>query len=152
MQSGYHNLPSFDGVDQMNGRRYTATDVKFDTEARSISSELREAYLPEAKIKSYVREIGMSGGTVIIKENILLEERKNIDFHIMTSVEPKIIEDGKILLNKDRVLCYDTVLKAEVETFDPVGMETKSAWETEVLYRIHFTINTDICNVTFTIK
>ena len=152
MQSGYHNLPSFDGVDQMNGRRYTATDVKFDTEARSISSELREAYLPEAKIKSYVREIGMSDGTVIIKENILLEERKNIDFHIMTSVEPKIIEDGKILLNKDRVLCYDTVLKAEVETFDPVGMETKSAWETEVLYRIHFTINTDICNVTFTIK
>ena len=152
MQSGYHNLPSFDGVDQKNGAKYMATDVRFDPDARSIRTEIKEAYLPEAKIKTYVREVSLVDGAVVISENIALEEKKEIDFHMMASVKPEIVDDGKILLNMGRVLEYDTVLSAEIETFDPVGMDTQSAWGTEVLYRIHFKINADICNVKFTIK
>jgi hypothetical protein len=151
-QSGYHNLPSFDGVDQHNGEQYRATDVRFDEERCAIRTELKEAYPPEAKIASYVRETCLDGDTIVIKEDIKLEEKKEIDFHMMTSVKPEITADGVILLNKGRTLTYDTALKAEIETFDPVGMDTSESWGTDVLYRIHFRINTDICNLKFTIK
>ena len=152
MQSGYHSLPSFGGVDQKDGEKYRATDVVFDENARSIRMELKEAYLPEAKIKSYVREIMMKGGAVIISENIELEEKKEIDFHMMACVKPEIIEDGKILLAMGRTLTYDKALSAEIEAFDPVGMDTESAWGTKQLYRLHFRTNTDICNLIFTIE
>ena len=152
MQSGYHNLPSFDGVDQHNGERFTATSVCFDEKARSISSELKEAYLPEAKIKSYVRQVSMTDGTVVINESISLEEKKLINFHLMTATKPEIIENGKIALPLGRTLEYDTSLTAEIEEFDPVGMDTVHAWGTAVLYRIHFKTNTDNCNVTFIVK
>jgi hypothetical protein len=152
MQSGYHSLPSFGGVDQKDGQKYRATDVVFDENARSIRMELKEAYLPEAKIKSYVREIMMKEGAVIISENIELEEKNEIDFHMMACVKPEIIEDGKIQLSMGRTLTYDKSLSAEVEAFDPVGMDTESAWGTKQLYRLHFRINTDICNLIFTIE
>lgn len=152
MQSGYHNLPSFGGVDQKDGARYRATDVSFDESARSIRLELRDAYLPEAKIDSYVREMSLSGDEVLICENISLAEKKEIDFHMMTSVKPEIEKDGKILLNMGRVLEYDPSLTAEIEVFDPIGMDTKNSWGTEVLYRIHFKIYGDICKVKFVIK
>lgn len=152
MQSGYHNLPSFGGVDQKDGTQYKATDVSYNEKTHTLKAELREAYLPDAGIKSYTREISMQDGVVTLTENVNLSEAKEIDFHMMTCVKPEIKKNGTIALNMGRVLTYDTLLKAEVEEFDPVGMTTMHSWNTEKLYRIHFRIKTDKCNVTFTIK
>lgn len=152
MQSGYHNLPSFGGIDQKDGTRYMATDVCYDEKSNTLKTQLKEAYLPEAKIESYVREIGMSDGVITLSENIELGEAKEIDFHMMTCVKPEIEKDGVIGLNMGRKLKYDTALTAEIEEFDPIGMNTKHSWNSDKLYRIHFKINTNKCNVTFTIK
>jgi hypothetical protein len=151
MQSGYHNLPSFAGVDQCAGKRYTSSDVHFDSEARSITSELRGAYPDEAGIESYVRRVSFDGA-VTVEENVVLREEKEIDFHLMLSAEPKLLGDGEIMLPEGRILSYDTSLKAELEIFDPVGMDTVHSWGTDKLYRLHFRINTDKCNVKFTIR
>ena len=70
----------------------------------------------------------------------------------MLASKPEILSDGKISLPEGRILTYDTALTAEVEEFDPVGMDTVSAWGTPVLYRLHFRINADKCNVKFTIR
>ena len=152
MQSGYHNLPSFGGVDQKDGTRYTATNKQFSEQERSISSELKSAYPAEAGIESYVRRVALTGGVVIVDECITLTEAKEIDFHLMLNQKPTVLQDGLISLPEGRALTYDTSLEVELEEFDPVGMDTKSSWGTDVLYRLHFRINTDKCNVTFTIK
>ena len=153
MQSGYHNLPSFGGVDQHNGEQYKATNISYDEKSRSIKCELKEAYLPEAEIDSYVRECSMNeNGVVTVTEDVSLKAAKEIDFHMMTSVRPEIAKPGIISLNMGRTLEYSTELDASIEEFDPVGMDTKSAWQTEKLYRIHFKINTDKCHLVFTIR
>ena len=151
MQSGYHNLPSFGGVDQRDGKRYSAEDVIFDSEARSITSELKNAYPAEAGIESYQRRVSFDG-TVTIEESIKLAEPKEIDFHLMLASQPEIVSDGVISLPEGRILSYDASLSVEVECFDPVGMDTVHAWNTEKLYRLHFKITTDKCNVRFTIR
>ena len=151
MQSGYHNLPSFGGVDQKDGKRYSAVDVIFDSEARSITSELKNAYPAEAGIESYQRRVSFDG-TVTIEESIKLTEAKEIDFHLMFASQPEIVSDGVISLPEGRMLSYDASLSVEVECFDPVGMDTVHAWNTEKLYRLHFRKTADKCNVTFTIR
>ena len=152
MQSGYHNLPSFDGIDQKDGVRFAATDKQFSEEERSISSELKYAYPAEAGIESYVRRIALTGGIVTVDESITLAEVKEIDFHLMLAKKPAILKDGVISLPEGRTLVYDPSLKSEIQEFDPIGMDTQSSWGTEVLYRLHFKINTNKCNVKFTIK
>ena len=151
MQSGYHNLPSFGGVDQHDGLRYKASSVVFDKEKRSIQSELKEAYPSLAGIVSYVRRVSFDGA-VTVEENVVLDGAREIDFHMMLASEPQLLGDGKISLPEGRMLSYDTSLTAELETFDPVGMNTLKSWGTEKLYRLHFRINTDKCNVIFTIR
>ena len=152
MQSGYHNLPSFGGVDQMAGKQYRSTEKVFDESEHSLSCELKEAYPTEAGISSYVRRVSLTGGKVTVNESVSLCEKKEIDFHLMLASKPEILEGGKIALPEGRTLSYDTSLSAELEEFDPVGMNTKSAWDTEMLYRLHFKINADKCNVSFTIE
>lgn len=151
MQSGYHNLPSFGGVDQRDGSRYKATEVEFDSDARSIKSQLKCAYPTEAGVESYIRRVSFDG-TVTVEESVVLNEAKEIDFHMMLAKEPVLTREGEISLPEGRTLNYDTSLKAELEVFDPVGMNTKHSWGTEKMYRLHFKINTDKCNVTFTIR
>ena len=150
MQSGYHNLPSFGGVDQHDGKRFAASDIVFDSEARSMS-ELKGAYPDEAGIESYVRRVSFDG-TVTVEESVTLNEAREIDFHMMLASEPKMLANGRIALPEGRELTYDTALSAEIEVFDPVGMDTVYSWGTEKLYRLHFKINTDKCNVIFTIR
>lgn len=152
MQSGYHNLPSFDGVDQHNGTNYRATEVRYNEEKHELSCELKEAYLPEANIESYARTVSLGNGEVTLTEDIKLGAEKLIDFHMMSAKRPEIKEKGLIELAEGRTLTYDTALEAEVEEFDPVGMNTVNTWNTEKLFRIHFKIKANKCNVTFTIK
>ena len=152
MQSGYHNLPSFNSIDQLAGARYRATKKVFDEAKRSIRSELKEAYPDDANIASYVREASLRDGVVTVSESISLKEAMEIDFHLMLASKPTINTDFTISLPEGRVLTYDNSLTAELEEFEPVGMDTKSAWGSDVLYRLHFKINTNKCNVKFTIR
>lgn len=152
MQSGYHNLPSFDGIDQNNGAAFTSSEKIFNENERSISCELKYAYPSSACIESYKRHSALKDGEVTVTECISLSEKKQITFHLMLASKPEILSDGKISLPEGRILTYDTALTAEVEEFDPVGMDTVSAWGTPVLYRLHFRINADKCNVKFTIR
>ena len=152
MQSGYHNLPSFGGVDQGAGKKFFSTAKHLSEQTRSISCELKYAYPEEAGIESYVRASSLKDGVVTVSEDISLTEAKEIDFHLMLASKPKIIGDGTISLPEGRSLSFDTSLKVELEEFDPVGMDTEKSWGTRVLYRLHFRVTTDKCNVKFTIR
>ena len=152
MQSGYHNLPSFGGVDQGAGKKHFSTAKHFCAEERSISCELKYAYPEDAGIESYIRSTSLKDGVVTVSECIALAEKKEIDFHLMLASKPEIIKHGVIALAEGRSLSYDTSLNVEIEEIDPVGMDAERHWGTKVLYRLHFRINTDKCNVKFTIR
>ncbi len=152
MQSGYHNLPSFNGIDQLAGAKYRCCEKVFSENERSLSSELKHAYPDDAGIESYVRRTALTDGIVTVDESITLKAPADIVFHLMLAKKPTLVSNGEIALPEGRVLSYDTSLTAELEEFDPVGMDTVHSWGTEVLYRLHFKIYTDKCNVRFTIK
>ena len=64
MQSGYHNLPAINGVDQMQGAKYKARNSIFRTTPRyaTFSTEIAGAYPEEAKVKSWVRSYTLNRG------------------------------------------------------------------------------------------
>ena len=152
MQSLYHNLPSFDGVGQVNGARYAASETTYDQAARSLSVELKNAYADECGILSYKRTGSLKDGVATICESIALSEKKLIDFTMLTHREPHLISDNAIALTEGVTLEFDPTLTAQIEPFDPVGLNADQAWGTSTLYRLHFHIKADKCNVTFTIK
>ena len=114
-----------------------ATREVFDEAGRKASLGLETAYEKSAGVVSFTRTASIEDGEAVIKDDIVLDQEREIDFRLMTHVEPKIIEDGKVALAEGRTLVYDKSLTCEVETFDPVKADTMKHWGTPVLYRIH---------------
>ena len=59
MQSGYHNLPTINGVMQHEGRQYEARDVTFhsDDDAAEFRGDIAAAYPAEARVQSWRRSV-----------------------------------------------------------------------------------------------
>ena len=150
MQSGYHNLPSFDGTDQLNGERYASTDEICDLDKKELSMELKNAYPADAGIRSYRRTFKLDGGTVRVREQIELDRPQLIDLHYMTHVKPTLIEEGAIALAEGMTLRYGKELTAEIEEFAATGLRG-SEWGTDTLYRIHLTVTAQSYDGTVTV-
>ncbi len=138
MQSHYHNLPAFDGEGEKNGADYRSSREVFDEAAGTVSIGIEGAYPVGAGVVSFTRCAGLDGSVAFVKEDIELNDEREIDFRLMTHVEPKKLEDGKIALAEGRTLIYDKALEYELEVVDPVGADTVKNWGTPVLYRMHF--------------
>lgn len=142
MQSNYHNLPIINGEGQRAGAKYASRDEVYDPDVASLTMQIAGAYPDEAGVSSYVRVLSLSCGAVSVKDKIELLGDGEIDFIFLTHRRPEIIENGKILLNAGRVLNYPLDLEAEIEEFDPVGMNTVAAWGSATLFRIHLRTST----------
>jgi hypothetical protein len=152
MQSGYHNLPSFNGVDQHQGGSFFSIDDLYSEENRTLSMELSQAYTPDAHLDSYRRTLSLDGDTVKVTDSYTLKECGECVFHFMSATEPKLTSDGVIALAEDMTLSFDPSLKCEIEGFDPVGMNTQSAWGTDTLYRIKLSVTAESGDYTFTVS
>ena len=64
MQSGYHQLPKINGMDQMQGRRYRAKNTSFSADAKKavFSTDIAGAYTEEAAVKQWVRTYRLDRG------------------------------------------------------------------------------------------
>ena len=137
MQSGYHNLPSFDGVCQRNGADFSARDEVYNSADGSFSAEIAGAYPKEAGILSYRRYAKLDGMEAVITDEIELNEEKEINFHFMSPEKPTLVSEGDILLAEDCHLRFDRGLSAKIEEFLSEGLDSKQAWGSEYLWRIH---------------
>lgn len=151
MQSKYHNLPMFGGEGEMQGQKYESRDEVYDEAKKSISMELAGAYPASYGINSYKRTASLNDGVVKIVDCVDLAAETEVDFILMTHVEPKETDDG-ILLAEGCLLNYDKALTYELEVFDPVGMDAVAKWGTPVLYRMHFKTKCRTGEFTFTIN
>ena len=61
MQSGYHNLPVINGIEQMQGAGFKAGNSTFKADSRSavFSTDISGAYPKEAMVKSWIRSYSL---------------------------------------------------------------------------------------------
>lgn len=64
MQSGFHNVPTINGVEQMQGREFEATNTNFVADSRKaiFSTDISKAYKEEAGVNKWVRSYRLDRG------------------------------------------------------------------------------------------
>ncbi|RJP33654.1 MAG: heparinase [Candidatus Omnitrophota bacterium] len=150
-QSGYHNLPTINGVDQENGTHYAANKVSYDANdsIAQIEMNIAAAYPRQAGIKSWKRTIRLNRGknVEIIDAYSLQEASSNVIENLICAGKVEQTEPGMLLIH-DReesvriILAYDPqILAANVESIELDDSKLRSIWG-EQLYRIRLqTIN-----------
>ncbi|SDX07019.1 heparinase II/III family protein [Paenibacillus sp. CF384] len=146
MQSGYHNVPIVNGVEQRNGSIYRAVDVdcKLDDNAASLAMDIGGAYPESAGIKSWIRTISLirdSTSYVEIKDEFLLQQvTEDITWVLLSPHLPRREGEGSFILqdeshNKVSIQYNSTKLAGSVETITLEDPIMRGAWG-EYLYRI----------------
>lgn len=92
MQSSYHNLPDFDGVMEMDGEQYRATDKEtfFGDEASGIAMQLREAYPGESGLASFRRAVTLNKGKDVVVEDACDGSYKAAALNLMLCAKPEV--------------------------------------------------------------
>jgi hypothetical protein len=100
MQSGYHNLPTINGISQQNGAEFKATDVRFQTTGPVVnfSLNLASAYPNAAGIKFWKRTLTFERGKQItlLEDYELNQVPETLELSVMTWGAPELVQAGKI--------------------------------------------------------
>ncbi len=148
MQSGYHNLPTINGVDQKDGLDYKAKNSSYTAEKDKVSYSLdiSSAYPKEAKVENWQRSYTLLRGEKFeISDSYTLSENVgDTQLNFMASLEPKIIKPGILRLGQRKgglSMQYDPEILAP--TIENITIEEDSRlfpiWG-EQLYRIRFKV------------
>lgn len=135
MQSGYHNLPQINGIDQRDGKEFRAEVVAKGK--RALTLDIAKAYPAEAAVDSWRRTVSVRNATVEVTEDYKLKEYKApTRLMLMTTVEPDASKPGVITLGASRITYSPKQLSVTVEDksslLDPL---LTSLWG-KSLYRI----------------
>jgi hypothetical protein len=139
MQSAYHNLPTVNGMMQLPGPDYKATDVKVSMEEKScsISLDISSAYPKEAGLQSYNRTALLDKGNCItIKDHFCFSEQSegNVVLSLMTYELPSITEN---VITIGTLGCAKIIgeVTCTVEEIPITDQRLKTAWDHN-LYRV----------------
>ncbi|WP_083925318.1 heparinase II/III domain-containing protein [Flexithrix dorotheae] len=101
-QSGYHNLPTVNGVMQQAGREFKAENVKYKgtNSYAQFSLNIEDAYPEEAGITSWKRTIRLTRGKniALVDKFKLTQATKDISMNFLTPCEVILAESGEIRL------------------------------------------------------
>lgn len=135
MQSGYHNLPSFEGLDQVAGASFAARDISVELghEVSSISMEIADAYPPEARLSSYRRLVRLlKGRGVEIRDEHAGELSATLS--LMTRERPVAAGTGLKIGNLGEIEIEGAGL-AEIQPISLSDPRLRIAWP-ERIYRV----------------
>jgi hypothetical protein len=105
MQSGYHNLPVINGIEQKDGAKFKARNSSFTSNAKSatFTTDIAVAYPEEAKVKSWIRSYTLNrGSSFVISDKFELSEIKP---DAITSAN--LITSCKVIMVKPGLLRFD---------------------------------------------
>ena len=140
MQSDYHNLPMINGVPQKYGRKYKATQVKYDKKGNSFSANIATAYPPEAQVENWTRTYTLKGKMLRISDNFRLTKaiEKNI-LHFMTWGKVDAATPGKVTIEvngQKALLEYSPAMfEATLEPVQLTDPRLSNVWG-ETIYRL----------------
>jgi hypothetical protein len=146
MQSQYHNCPQVNGINQKDGRKYTADMIMMgyhshakEKVGNSYLLNLTKAYPEEAMVEDYMRAVELKGEEVKINDVFTL--KKFIEptrLYFMTTVKPEL-KKGKIVLGNHSLSYPYKILTAEVEDCSSMLDDILKGMWGENLYRIVLT-------------
>ena len=138
MQSGYHNLPKINAIDQKDGKQYAAKLVA--QKAGSITLDIANAYPTEAKVEKWLRTISANKKGISVTEDYCL---KNIEaptqIMFITTTRP-IVAQGSVIIGQHSINFNATQIEAGIEDISPLlDPLLLNVWGSE-MYRIVLTI------------
>jgi hypothetical protein len=102
MQTAYHNLPTFNGVQQMPGMEFRASEVAYasDDSSSSIALELKQAYPADCGLNSWKRTVRHIRGERIEIDDVysFASPPTDLTWHLITPSDVSVDEDGWIHL------------------------------------------------------
>lgn len=153
MQTAYHNLPTFNDVQQEAGAEYRATDASYESDdaGATFSVDIAKAYPAGCGVESWRRTVRFVRG-----ESVTVEDRarfstspRDLQWHLLTPSDVETVEPGLIrlvsapivgdLVSADGWLRFDArAVDVEHETID-INDERMSAFWGSRLVRINLT-------------
>ena len=135
MQSAWHNLPTFDGVQQLPGAEYAARDVR--TTQSSITGELAGAYPPIEGLHSYRRTVSVSEQGVSLQDET--DYPGAVELTLLTEQLPQPAPDGFAVGTLGGIRFDTQAVHAEVTPVPVTDPRLRTAWS-ETIYKItlHF--------------
>lgn len=135
MQSSFHNLPEFDGVEQRAGKAFTAqaTECRFGEKQAIFETEISQAYPAEAEVRSYCRRMTLERrGKVTITDRF--EGGKPATLNLMTCEMPSV--NGRVVTLGDLATLHTQGAGAiEIDRIDITDARLRAAWPKQ-LYRL----------------
>jgi hypothetical protein len=144
MQSAFHNLPTINGIMQKEGRKFSASGVRYASAPGKVtySLDIAKAYPEDAKVTSWIRTYSFQRG-----KGLEIEDKYQLKSFaapstcsFIVAVEPKLVSKETIEIalstGKKLNLSYrDAAFDVKIETIDQMDQRLKSNWG-EKLYRI----------------
>ena len=161
MQSGFHNLPVINGVEQKEGEKYKATNSSFTANAKMVrfSTDISGAYLPEANVRSWIRSYTLNrGSSFVISDKYELKEITSLPTcsNLVTSCKVTEGKPGELIFKGDGFslkMSYDSKkISPEIEFIEVTDQGLKRYWPdgvTRVVLRFINTKTTGSQTVTF---
>ena len=160
MQSGYHNLPVINGVEQMQGEAYKAKNSTFRANAKSaiFSTDIAGAYPEKAEVKSWIRTYTLNRGkNFVINDRFELSGLKGgTSSNLITYCMVSEVRSGLLKFEGDGFtlnMSYNpNVVKPRIEYIEVTDRSLKRYWPKGVTRVIFEFINPRLKsgqNVTF---
>lgn len=140
MQSGYHNLPQINGLDQAYGRQYKSAAVEFNENKNTFSLDIAGAYPKEAGVKSWKRSYTLQENELSITDEFEISGARSANvIHFLLASKPDI-QGGVIALNGGTYnLHFDAKeFEASVQEIPQDDNRLSSVWGA-ALYRVSLT-------------
>ena len=135
MQSAWHNLPTFDGIQQLPGAEYAAREVH--TTENSITAELAGAYPPIPGLTTYRRCVSVSEQGITLRDET--DYPGTVDLTLLTKQQPAATADGFAVGTLGGIRFDPEKVAAKVTPVPITDPRLRTAWP-ETIYRItlHF--------------
>ena len=137
MQSGYHNLPVINGVEQKDGAAFKAKNVSFKATSGTVtfSVDIAGAYPGEAKVESWVRSYTLKRGkSFTISDRYRLTELSDraTSSNLLTSCRASVVKPGLLRFEGDGFvlnMSYDAkIFQPEIEFIDIADRQLNRYW------------------------
>lgn len=144
MQSAWHNLPTFDGVQQRDGAAYAAREVRASLgEAQSgISMELAGAWPAQARLASFRRTVTLRKGREVTVEDVCRGAYKDAFLSLMFCQPPQW--DGTVLRAGEAALTFTGGGAPAIEAVPITDARLRLAWP-DTLYRVRIPFQNALC-------
>ena len=123
MQSGWHNLPTFDGVMQLPGAAYAARQIEVGP--GRVAADLAGAYPPIEGLTYYRRQAAVTEAGVTLTDETDWPGR--VELTLMTERQPQPCAGGFALAGLGSILTGEGV-EAEVQPVPVTDPRLRTAW------------------------